>query len=1363
MDYKDIIKGKRLAKTEDDKEEALANDVKSISDALKEPLDVVVENLNLDKLSEAISSLTKVTGAKGDKGDKGDKGNKGDKGLTGDKGDKGDKGDTGLDGYSPIKGTDYFDGSKGDKGDKGNTGAKGDQGAKGDKGDKGDQGEQGYPGQNGRNGTNAHEYYLPMAKPDVLGGIKLGTGLTIDEQGVVSASGGTGSVDSVVAGNGITVDNTDPANPIVTNSKPDQTVAITAGTNITSVTGTYPNFTINADTQGGSYTLPTASASTLGGVKVGTRLSIDGNGVLSADAQSGSGDVSGPTGAVDSNFAAFDTTTGKLIKDSGKKAADFMAAGSITQYTDEMAQDAVGNAVGNGLDYDDATGAISVDETELSLPFLKLDQSTPQTVQGRPILDDGLQLGLTPTIGDASIGKLYWDVDWKTPVVELEDDVRLQVGQETMAYVYNGTASTIGQGKVVYTSGTQAGVPSISLALGDADATSNVLGVVTSTTIAPTEYGYVTIRGHVNNMDTDAWALNDVLYLSADTAGMLTNVKPNTGDYDIRVGRVMLKNATTGRVYINITREYKVGAVSAGSGVEMFPDDTTITASGAQSTYPIKTLSKTPITTTEDVDTITMNNSTVMYGTYLNTAPIGKTTIAGGVWEFNIWAGVSSAINVTSLTQTVNRVRVEAGTVTTTGTAGTTTRTATASTGTPFAPTKIDVGGTIDSDSFLQTTTGLFRIASIVSDTEVTITVPATYNNQSAVAFSVHKKLFGVTTGEINNVATVGTPWTGLQLYKVSTVQGAFTVLATDTLASAFFGVSNGSRSVYFSHNGTTRYSHFSTPLATSHNDLSGLQGGAASEYYHMTSAQNTVIGNTSGTNTGDNAANTSIVATKLDDFATPDNNTDLNANTTNHGLLLKATAPASGLYNYVGITNGETVYSNKALFNATAPSTQAFGDNAAVGTAAEAARQDHKHAMMAAPTSVTGNAGTVTVAAETGDTSCSVLFVTDVSGSLAPKTNTNLTFNSSTGVLTSASAVLTTADINGGTLDGATIGASTPSTIVGTTITSNTGLMPDANDGAYIGQAGTAFSDLFLAEGGVINWDSGDATLTQAGDVVTLAGADLKVTTPGTASTSVCTIDGTQILTNKTIDTPVVQNWGGWVAANETWLFVSVDDPTGIFRVQADVTAKYSAGMRIKFTNNSNIVYGIITVVGAYSGGYTNITFLHEINPVNNAALHIMTDSAITVNNYSTVKAPVGFPMDTTKWSITYNVYTNASQASADAFTWYNLGNRTITLPIGNWVMDMFIQVQYGISADGAGNRSILAAYSTTNNSDALANARGAAVVAEYIRQGFVWHTFYTITSKTTLYILSQMEVKVSTNTLYNNGVQFNGLCGYL
>lgn len=57
------------------------------------------------------------------------------------------------------------------------------------------------------------------------------------------AAAGGGQVDSVVAGTGITVDATDPVNPIVTNAAPDQTVSLTAGTGM-NITGIYPNFTI---------------------------------------------------------------------------------------------------------------------------------------------------------------------------------------------------------------------------------------------------------------------------------------------------------------------------------------------------------------------------------------------------------------------------------------------------------------------------------------------------------------------------------------------------------------------------------------------------------------------------------------------------------------------------------------------------------------------------------------------------------------------------------------------------------------------------------------------------------------------------------------------------------------------------------------------------------------------------------------------------------------------------------------------------------------------------------------------------------------------------------------------------------------
>ena len=81
---------------------------------------------------------------------------------------------------------------------------------------------------------------------------------------------------SVSAGTGISYDN---STGVITNSAPDQTVVLTAGTGI-STSGTYPNFTI------------TNTSPSLGG------------------------DVVGPTSATDNAIARYDTTTGKLLQNS---------------------------------------------------------------------------------------------------------------------------------------------------------------------------------------------------------------------------------------------------------------------------------------------------------------------------------------------------------------------------------------------------------------------------------------------------------------------------------------------------------------------------------------------------------------------------------------------------------------------------------------------------------------------------------------------------------------------------------------------------------------------------------------------------------------------------------------------------------------------------------------------------------------------------------------------------------------------------------------------------------------------------------------------------------------------------------------
>ena len=86
----------------------------------------------------------------------------------------------------------------------------------------------------------------------------------------------------------------------------------------------------------------------------------------------GTGDVVGPASATDSNFASFDTTTGKLIKDSGSKASDFATAlGADDNYVTDVEKAAL-----HGVN-------------DANTSALALDQTTPQTIiNGQPVQDN---------------------------------------------------------------------------------------------------------------------------------------------------------------------------------------------------------------------------------------------------------------------------------------------------------------------------------------------------------------------------------------------------------------------------------------------------------------------------------------------------------------------------------------------------------------------------------------------------------------------------------------------------------------------------------------------------------------------------------------------------------------------------------------------------------------------------------------------------------------------------------------------------------------------------------------------------------------------------------------------------------------
>jgi hypothetical protein len=110
---------------------------------------------------------------------------------------------------------------------------------------------------------------------------------------------------SVSAGTGISYDS---GTGVITNSAPDQTVALTDGTAI-DVTGTYPNFTINN-------TAPDQVVALTAGTGISTSGTYP-NFTITNTSPSLGGDVVGPASATDNAVARYNLTTGKLIQNSG--------------------------------------------------------------------------------------------------------------------------------------------------------------------------------------------------------------------------------------------------------------------------------------------------------------------------------------------------------------------------------------------------------------------------------------------------------------------------------------------------------------------------------------------------------------------------------------------------------------------------------------------------------------------------------------------------------------------------------------------------------------------------------------------------------------------------------------------------------------------------------------------------------------------------------------------------------------------------------------------------------------------------------------------------------------------------------------
>lgn len=325
---------------------------------------------------------------------------------------------------------------------------------------------------------------------------------------------------SVSAGTAISYDS---GTGVITNSAPDQVVALT-GAGTTTVTGTYPNFTITSNDE------------------------FD-------------GDVVGPASATDNAIARFDTTTGKLIQNSIVTVSD--------------------------------AGAIS------------------------GVINETFTSGAAPTYAE---GRVFYDSTANTLCYYNDNSqMSVNIGQESIVRVRNQTGADIPDGTVVYVNGATGNTPTIAKAIATSFSTADIIGV-TTTSIANNSFGYATISGLVNGLDTSAFAEGDAVFLSATTAGAYTATEPTRPNYSIQVGVILRANPSNGTLLVSVQivsteTSHIVGTVAVdqgGTGQTSYTDGQLLIGNSTGNTLTKSTLTAgTAIGITNGSGSITVNNTGV--------------------------------------------------------------------------------------------------------------------------------------------------------------------------------------------------------------------------------------------------------------------------------------------------------------------------------------------------------------------------------------------------------------------------------------------------------------------------------------------------------------------------------------------------------------------------------------------------------------------------------------------------------------------------------------------------------------------------------------------------------------------------------
>lgn len=234
-----------------------------------------------------------------------------------------------------------------------------------------------------------------------------------------------------------------------------------------------------------------------------------------------------------------------------------------------------------------------------------------------------------------------------------------------------------------------------------------------------------------------------------------------------------------------------------------------------------------------------------------------------------------------------------------------------------------------------------------------------------------------------------------------------------------------------------------------------------------------------------------------------------------------------------------------------------------------------------------------------------------------------------------------------------------------------------------------------------------------------------------------------------------------GWINA-PALTFSAADAPVYTVTCNGDYTLIIPVGARIALTHSGATKYFIV-VKTSYSSPNTTFTLYGGTD-------YTLAAGAITNPYYSIAKAPVGFPLDPTKWTVTVTDSTQRSKTTdiSDS-TWYNIDAAArISVPIGIWNVSYMVYGSSSVTATPAWhNLRVCLSSSPSSCSDILSLQEHLVLTDLHTNVLSVATIKVVTTAKTTYYV----NIQCSANTAITSLRYYNDLypmvikaeCAYL